>query len=96
MDTDNGSEIEELKQEVEELKAITQDTNRQVHKMRRSNRWALLFRIIWWLTILGVTGAAYYYYLQPYVERAMDAYNNTKDLQVQVQDWFAQFGRTSN
>ena len=94
MDTDNGSEIEELKQEVEELKAITQDTNRQVHKMRRSNRWALLFRIIWWLTILGVTGAAYYYYLQPYVERAMDAYNNTKDLQVQVQDWFAQFGRT--
>ncbi|MEK7109120.1 MAG: hypothetical protein AAB919_01650 [Patescibacteria group bacterium] len=91
-----ADDLQQLKQEVEKLRAVTEDTNKLVHRMRRGGRWALLFRIIWWLTILGVTGAAYYYYLQPYVGQAMNAYNNTKDLQVQIQKFFAQFGRTSN
>lgn len=87
------SEIDELKHQIEELKEMTAETNHTVRKMRRSQRWHTLFQIIWWLTIVGVTGATYYLYVQPYVEQVMNAYDNTKDLQVQVQDWFAQFGR---
>ncbi len=90
------SEIDELKHEVEELKAMSVDTNRMVHKMRRSQRWHTLFQIVWWLSVAGITGAAYYYYVQPYVDQALKAYSNTKDLQVQVQDWFAQFGHKTN
>jgi len=88
------TEIDELKQEVEELKAVTEDTNRIVHKMRRSARWAMLFQIVWWLTVLGVSGATYYYFVQPYVTKAVEAYGGAKDLQLQVENWFAQFGRT--
>lgn len=88
-------EIDELKQEVEDLKAITADTNRQVRKMRRSQRMHTIFTIVWWLTIVGVTGAAYYYYVQPYVEKITEAYGNAENFQSQVQDWFSQFRSTS-
>ncbi len=83
------TEIDELRREVEELKEISADTNRTMHKMRRGQRWATIFQIIWWLSIVGVTGAAYYYYVQPYVEQVIGAYDNAKGLQVQVGDWFA-------
>jgi hypothetical protein len=88
------TEIEDLKQEVAELKEVVADTNKTLHGMRRSQRWGTIFRIVWWLTIVGVTGAAYYYFVQPYVEQVMSTYDNAKDFQVQIQDWFAQFGRT--
>ena len=87
-------EIAELKREVESLKAVTVDTNKMVHGMRRGQRWRSFVSILWWLTILGLTGASYYF-IQPYINQAIQTYGDTKDLQVQVQDWFAQFGRTN-
>jgi hypothetical protein len=90
-----ATDIEVLKQEIEELKAISKDTNRSVRKMRSSQRMHTFFTVLWWLTIVGVTGYTYITYVQPYVEKITSAYDNTKDLQAQVQEWFAQFGRTS-
>ena len=87
-----ATDIDGLRQEMEELKAMTADTNRVVRGMRRGQRWRTIFQIIWWLTLVGITGATYYYYVQPYVTQAMSAYGNAKDFQVQVQDFFAQFG----
>ena len=84
------SEIEELRQEVEELKEITVETNRQVHKMRRGARFALVLQLVWWLSILGITGAAYYYYVQPYIERIGDFYQSAQHGASQAGDWGAQ------
>ncbi len=89
------SEIDELKQEVAELKEVVADTNRTLHGMRRSQRWGTIIRVVWWLTVLGVTGAAYFYFVQPYVEQVMNTYDSAKSFQVQIQDWFAQFGRNN-
>ena len=86
-------EIAELKREVESLKAVTVDTNKIVHGMRRSQRWHSFFTVLWWIIILGLTGASYYF-IQPYISQATAAYGNAKDFQVQVQDFFARFGRT--
>src|SRR3989338_8567153 len=61
-------EIAELKREVESLKAVTVDTNKMVHGMRRSQRWRSFVSILWWLTILGLTGASYYF-IQPYITK---------------------------
>ena len=87
------SDIEALKQEVEELKSISQDTNRSVRKMRRGQRMHTLFAVLWWLAIAGITGFTYVTYVQPYVEKITSTYDSTKSLQVQVQDWLAQFGQ---
>jgi uncharacterized membrane protein len=88
------TEIEELKQEVEELRAVTEDTNKVVHKIRRGARWGLFFQIIWWLTIFGVTGAAYYYYLQPYVVKIENMYFKTQQSAAQAQNFWQQIGQT--
>lgn len=87
------SEIDELKQQVKELKALNEDTNKQIHKMRRSQRWSTILTIVWWLAVAGVFGAAYYYYVQPYVQAIMETYGNAQNFQVQIEDWFAQFGQ---
>ncbi len=86
-------EIAELKREVDALNEVTVGTNKIMHSMRRGHRWRSFVSILWWLTILGLTGASYYF-IQPYINQAMQTYGDTKDIQVQVQDWFAQFGQT--
>jgi len=85
------TEIEELKEELEEQRKIVEDTNRVVHKMRRAGRWAFLFRVMWWAFFLGVSGAAYYYYLQPYISQLESAYGGMQDFQQQAHDLFAQY-----
>lgn len=87
------TEIDALKQEVEELKVLTEDTNRQVHKMRRSARWGLLFQILWWLSVIGVTGAAYYYYVQPYIQKVEEFYLEAQQGAPQAQNWQQQLGQ---
>jgi hypothetical protein len=72
---------------------LAEDTNRVVHSMRRGQRWHTIFQIIWWLTIVGISGYTYITYVQPYVGQIMSAYGNAQDFQVQIQNFFAQFAR---
>lgn len=83
-----------MRQEVEELKRISIDTNRVIHGMRRGQRWRSFFGVVWWIAIIAVSGASYYYYVQPYVEEAIKSYDSAKQAQSQVQDFFAKFGST--
>ncbi len=87
------TEIEALKREVESLKAVTVDTNKMLHGMRRNQRWHSFMALLWWAVIIGASVWSYYL-IQPYIAQATAAYGNTKDLQVQVQDFFAKFGQT--
>ncbi len=88
-------EIKQLQEEIKRVGAVSADTNRLVHSMRRSQRWKSLLSIMWWLVILGFAGASYFY-IQPYIKQATDAYGSAKDFQVQIQDFFAQFGRSGS
>ncbi len=88
-------EIQELKELVKRQAAKIDDTNRVVHSMRRSSRMRTLLSILWWVAILGLSAASYYYYIQPYVDQFNKAYGNTKNFELQVQNWFAQFGHTN-
>ncbi|MES2202920.1 MAG: hypothetical protein V4474_01170 [Patescibacteria group bacterium] len=85
-------EIDELKALVARQGKVIEETNHMIRGMRRSQRWHMLFRIAWWLLVLGASGAAYYYYIQPYVDQFLHAYSNAHDFQLQVQNFFAQFG----
>ncbi len=94
--------LEEVKELVKKDLAMTQDTNRIVHKMQRAARWGRFFQIVWWVAILAVSGAAYYYYLQPYVDKLQGAYANlqatgqkAQSLETQVQNFFKNIGSTS-
>ncbi len=66
-------EIEELKELVQKDMAVNAETNRLVHQMRRSARWNMLFQILYWLVILGILGAGYYY-ASPYIYNLLHLY----------------------
>jgi len=80
-------DIEELKELVEKNIKLTEDTNRTVHKMRRSAIWGRVFQMVWWGVIIIVSGAAYYIYLQPYVGQIEDLYTQFKASGQQFQDF---------
>ncbi len=85
-----ANDLDELKQEVEDLKGLTQDTNKLMHKMHRRARWGMLFQLAWWLTIVGITGAAYYYYVQPYVQKIENIYTSAQEGATRLQGWEGQ------
>lgn len=80
-------DIDELRDLVQKDLAVSADTNRVVHGMRRSARWGRLFQFIWWIAVIVISGAAYYYYLDPYVKKFEQLYANVQTGQQQVQGW---------
>ncbi len=49
-----------------------------VRGMRNAARWGMFFQIVWWMLIFAASGAAYVYYLQPYVTKLVDLYNQVE------------------
>ena len=69
-------QIEELKEMVRQNTALAQENNKMLRAMRSSQRWSSVLRVVWWLTILGVSGAFYYYYVAPYIKQLLQIYQN--------------------
>ena len=58
-----------------ELFELMRENNEILKKIRKSMFWSRVFRVIYILTILGVTLSAYYF-IQPYLESTIGAYNS--------------------
>ena len=57
--------------------SLAEENNRILLSMRRSQRWANIISIIYWVFIIGsIVGA--YYFLQPYVDQLMGIYGNVE------------------
>jgi len=80
------SDIEALKVEVKELRAIAVDTNRIIHGMRSSQRRHAFISVLWWLLVIGTTVASYLY-IQPYLQKAQDAYTGFQQQSQKVEGW---------
>lgn len=78
MDAQQEKEIDELKELVQKDIQIGDETHRMVVSMRRSARWGIVFQIIYWLFILGVLGAGYYY-ASPYVGQVFGFYHEVQN-----------------
>src|SRR5579872_6355624 len=68
-------EIEEIKEMARKTLALAEDTHRMVRAMRRSARLEMVFRLVYWLAIVAVLGASYYFYVAPYVSNLEYLYN---------------------
>ena len=71
-------EIDELKELVARQGKVIEETNHMIRGMRRSQRWSHVIRIVWWLVWIGAAGAAYYYYVQPYIDSILHAYQSAQ------------------
>ncbi len=54
---------------------LSKENNEILHGVRRHNRRSLIFTIIYWVLIVGVSIATLYF-LQPYIDMLMKAYKS--------------------
>jgi hypothetical protein len=57
-----------------EDRKILLENNRILHKLLSAQRWATFWSVLRWLIVLG-TPLVVYYYLQPYLDKLLDAYS---------------------
>lgn len=56
---------------------LSQENNKILNSMKRQMLFGRLFKIIYWVVILG-TAIGVYYYLDPYIEGVVGAYSGVK------------------
>ncbi len=56
----------DLENHIENIEKLVVQNNRMLIRMRHAQRTAAAFRFLYWIIIIGLTIAAYYY-VQPYI-----------------------------
>ncbi len=64
----------EMKQKIDELFELTKENNKLLRKMRSSQKWASITRLLYWIVIIGVSIGAYYY-VEPYLKQIINVYS---------------------
>ncbi len=92
---------------LEDIYRLALDTNRTIHKMRRSMLWGRFFYIVVWLILIFGPVAAYYLYFQSYVQpyvvklqqlelQLQQANQTTQNYQSQISSFFGNFTQHTN
>lgn len=66
------------KELLEKTYELEKENNKMLRSIRNSGRWSLVFRIFYWLIIIGLSVGAFYF-IQPYLQSLMDTYSNVQD-----------------
>jgi uncharacterized membrane protein len=56
---------------------LTQENNKMLHSIKSSMFWGKVMRIVYWVIIVGA-GIGIYYYVEPYIDSAVNAYGDIK------------------
>lgn len=56
---------------------LSQENNKMLHSIRRGMFWGKIIRIIYWVVIIGAA-IGVYYYINPYIDSAVNAYGSVK------------------
>jgi hypothetical protein len=64
---------------LENTAALVKENNKILRGIRSSNRWSTIFRVIYWLIIIGL-GVGAYYALQPYLMSAIGIINKGQSI----------------
>jgi len=58
---------------LEDILGLTQENNKLLKKMHRASVWGHIFSVMYWIIIVGAMLGSYYY-LQPYIDVLIGAY----------------------
>lgn len=56
---------------------LAQENNKMLHSIRRQMIWGRVFRVAYWVLIIGAA-IGVYYYIDPYINEAINTYGNIK------------------
>jgi hypothetical protein len=65
------------KELLEKTYEMSKENNHILRGIRSSNRWATIFKIFYWVIIIGVSVGAFYY-IQPYIDIATKTYKSVQ------------------
>ncbi len=68
---------EEEKALLKKTLELAQENNKMLHSIRRQMIWGRVFRIAYWVLIIGAA-IGIYYYIDPYINEAINVYGNIK------------------
>lgn len=75
-----------MKDKIDEIFELTKENNKLLHKLRSSQKWASITRLLYWLVIIGISIGAYYY-VEPYLQKIMNAYSQSMSTLDKVQNF---------
>jgi len=67
----------EEKELLRDTAELVKENNKILHSMRRSARFSSFLRLVYWVLIIG-SAVGTYYFLEPYINAATNAYNDMK------------------
>ena len=82
-----------IEEKVEEALELARENNKMLHKMRRSQLYSSIWRVVYWVLIIGASVGTYYY-LQPYIETMRALYENVSDQAQSVSNFFGGENKT--
>jgi hypothetical protein len=56
---------------------LSQDNNKMLHSIKRGMFWGRVWKIIYWVVIIGAS-IGVYYYIQPYIDSILNTYGSLK------------------
>lgn len=60
---------------LEKTYELSKENNHILKGIRNSNRWATVFKLFYWIIVIGISIGAFYY-LQPYIDIANKTYKS--------------------
>lgn len=67
---------EQEKKLLEQTYELVKENNQILHRMRRDQKRAFMFRVIYWVIILSFAYGAYFY-IEPYVQKFITLYSSS-------------------
>jgi TRAP-type C4-dicarboxylate transport system permease small subunit len=70
---------------LQKILELTEENNHLLKKMRRSQALGRFMTILYWVIIIGITAGAFYF-VQPYIDRIVEAYTTVTNTAQQTKD----------
>ena len=80
-------------EKLEEVYRLTIENNHMLHKIQNRDRMVIIFRVVYWLAILGALGGAYYY-VRPFVDSVRANNSRAEGIIQQFETLRSQFPET--
>ncbi len=71
--------VGDFKNEIQEIRRIVEQNNQMLMSIQRRSQLAIVFSSLKWIVLIGLSFGAFYF-LKPYMETALGAYDNIKDM----------------
>ena len=82
----SSEESQEMKEQLAEVTKLARENNKIMRKIQRSMRAGLLFRVLYWVIVIG-SMLGVYYYLQPFMDNIKDTYGELISIPDKIKDF---------